>query len=290
MKKVLLFVFCCALFSVNPAFAKEGTLLVAFGTTMEEAKPAIEGIEKAFIEANFVEPMLMAYTSDIIRNKLEKMGTPVLSVNAALTKLAQEGVSDLTVQSLHVLPAEEYQQLERMIVKFLAKNPDTFKTVKTGYPLLVSKQDMETVVDAMIASIPSERKADDAILFMAHGNDRGPGDLSLYALNTMFQKNDPLTFAAAVEGAVVFEEAFEKIKASGAKRVWLKPFMIVAGDHARNDLAGDEEDSWASIFKEAGIEPMVVLQGMGEMPEVQQLFVKHAKEAVVDLANTNKAD
>lgn len=294
MKKVLLLLLCCVFVSsfsfINNANAKEGTLLVAFGTSMEEAKPALLSIEEAFKKANVSQPILMAYTSDIIRRKLDKLGTPVLSVNAALTKLATEGVSNLTIQSLHVLPAEEYMQLERMIIKFLTKNPNTFQSVKVGYPLLLSKNDMDTVVKAMLYSIPSDLKPEDAILFMAHGNDRGPGDLALYALNEAFQKNDPLAFVAAVEGAVCFDDVFEKIKASGAKRVWLKPFMIVAGDHARNDLAGEEADSWASLFKSAGIEPMVILEGMGEMHEIQQLFVEHAKNAVVDLANTNKAD
>ncbi len=289
MKKVLFLVLCCVLFSVNPAFAKEGTLLVAFGTTVEKAKPALEGIEKAFKDAKFPN-LVMAYTSDIVRSRLPK-GKEVLSVNAALTKLAKDGVKDLTIQSLHVLPAEEYAQLERMVIKFITNNPKAFNTVKAGYPLLVSKDDMDKVLDAMLASIPKNKmKKDDAILFMAHGNDRGPGDLAIYALNEAIKKRNTNAHIAAVEGAVIFDDVRDEIKKSGAKRVWLKPFMIVAGDHARNDLAGDEEDSWASEFKAIGIEPLPILQGMGEMKEIQNLFINHAKNAVVDLANTGKSD
>ena len=290
MKKCFGMVLLCCLLAAGTAFAKTGTLLVAFGTSMDSARPAIDDIEKAYKKAAGNEPVLLAFTSDIIRNKLAKEGKPVLSVNAAMNELAAQGVTDLKIQSLHIAPAEEYNQLERMVVKNITKNPGVFKTVKVGYPLLVSEKDLDAVVKVVLASLPKDRKPGDAVVLMGHGNDRGPGDLTLAATAAAFHKADPHVWLATVEGSNSFDNVLPKLKASGAKRVWLQPFMIVAGDHANNDLAGPEEDSWASRIKAAGMTPMPNLKGLGQLKGIQDIFLSHTQNAVVDLANTKKAD
>ena len=236
MKKCFVMVLLCCLLVAGTVFAKTGTLLVAFGTSMDSARPAIDDIEKAYKKAAGNEPVLLAFTSDIIRNKLAKEGKPVLSVNAAMNELAAQGVTDLKIQSLHIAPAEEYNQLERMVVKNITKNPGVFKTVKVGYPLLVSEKDLDAVVKVVLASLPKDRKPGDAVVLMGHGNDRGPGDLTLAATAAAFHKADPHVWLATVEGSNSFDNVLPKLKASGAKRVWLQPFMIVAGDHARGFL------------------------------------------------------
>ncbi len=279
----------CLLLTAVPAFAKNGTLLVAFGTSMESARPAIDGIEQSYKQRKD-GPVLLAFTSDIIRNKLAKEGKPVLSVNAAMNEMAKQGVTDLRIQSLHIAPAEEYSQLERMVVKNIAKNPGTFKTVKVGYPLLVSEKDLDAVVKVVLASLPADRKPGDAVVLMGHGNDRGPGDLIMAAAATAFHKADPHVWLATVEGANSFDNVLPKLKASGARRVFLQPFMIVAGDHANNDLAGPEEDSWASRIKAAGMHPVPNLKGLGQLQGIRDIFLSHTDNAVIDLANTKKAD
>ena len=279
----------CFLLAAVPAFAKSGTLLVAFGTSMESARPAIDGIEQSYTQRKD-GPVLLAFTSDIIRNKLAKEGKPVLSVNAAMNEMAKQGVTDLRIQSLHIAPAEEYSQLERMVVKNIAKNPGTFKTVKVGYPLLVSEKDLDAVVKVVLASLPADRKPGDAVVLMGHGNDRGPGDLIMAAAATAFHKADPHVWLATVEGANSFDNVLPKLKASGARRVFLQPFMIVAGDHANNDLAGPEEDSWASRIKAAGMHPVPNLKGLGQLQGIRDIFLSHTDNAVIDLANTKKAD
>ena len=164
MKKCFVMVLLCCLLAAGTAFAKTGTLLVAFGTSMDSARPAIDDIEKAYKKAAGNDPVLLAFTSDIIRNKLAKEGKPVLSVNAAMNELAAQGVTDLKIQSLHIAPAEEYNQLERMVVKNITKNPGVFKTVKVGYPLLVSEKDLDAVVKVVLASLPKDRKPGDAVV------------------------------------------------------------------------------------------------------------------------------
>ncbi len=289
MKKIFVALLLSFLLLAVPALAKTGTLLVAFGTSMKSARPAIDDIEKAYTQRND-GPVLLAFTSDIIRNKLAEEGKPVLSVNAAMDKMAEQGVTDLRIQSLHIAPAEEYSQLERMVVKNITKNPGRFTTVKVGYPLLVSQKDLDDVVKIVLAALPAERKPNDAVVLMGHGNDRGPGDLILAATADAFHKADKHVWFATVEGAHSFKNILPEIKASGAKRVWLQPFMIVAGDHANNDLAGPEEDSWASQIKAKGMQPMPNLKGLGQLKGIQDIFLSHTDNAAIDLANTKKSD
>lgn len=296
MQRFLSFSLCallCCVLLASSAFAtapqdKKATLLVAFGTSKASAMPALNAIDAAYTKQG--ETVLWAYTSDIIRRKLAKEGKTVLSVNAALNKAAEMGITELRVQSLHVAPAEEYNQLERMIVKNLTQHPGRFTKVLLGYPLLVSAQDLQEVVDAVLAALPKARKADEAVVLMGHGNDRGPGDLILAATHTAFHAKDSRVWLATVEGALSFDHVLPQLKAAGVKKVWLQPFMIVAGDHANNDLAGPEEDSWASRIKAAGMEPVPHLKGLGELEGIQKVFLRHTSTTVDDMANSKKSD
>lgn len=266
----------------------EGILLVAFGTTVPESKVALEAIGQAYAELK--KPVIWAYTSDIIRNKLEKQGRPALSVMQAMDKAAAMGLTDLRIQSLHVGPAEEYHQLERIIASYVTAKPKQFNTVMLGHPLLESEQDMDEVIAALFAEFPRERKANEAIVFMGHGNDRGPGDLMLYAFGKGLQAKDELAYLAAVEGSRSFAKILEQLKARGVKRVWLQPMMIVAGDHALNDMAGDEDDSWASQIRAAGMEPLPQLKGLGENKGIRAVFLRHTRDTTDDFVNSHKAD
>ena len=288
MKRFFVAVLLCCLLSAASAWAKGGMLLVAFGTSVDKARPAIDAVVKT-CGAQTDGPVLLAFTSDIIRKKLAAAGENVPSVNAALRQLADQGVDEVLVQSLHIAPAEEYSQLERMIVRFVTKNPGVFKSVKVGYPLLVSEKDLNTVVSVVLDALP-ERRRGDAVVLMGHGNDRGPGDLVLAAAATAFHKADPLVWLATVEGANSFDRVLPQLRAAGVKRVWLQPFMLVAGDHAVNDLAGPEEDSWASRIRAEGMTPLPHLVGLGEIEGIRRLFLEHARHAVIDLAAPGKAE
>ncbi len=282
MKRMLcLFVLFCLL-SAGTAFAKPGTLLAAFGTSMDDARLSIDAVEAAYKKAGGKAPVLTAFTSDIIRDKLAKEGKPVPSVDTAMKLMAEQGVTELTVQSLHMTAAEEYVELERLVARNLAKNPNRFKSVKIGYPLLVSQNDLDNVVKILPAVLP-KRKAGEAVLLMGHGNNRGPGDLVLAAAGAAFRKADPLVWLAAVEGAQTLDKVLPQMKAAGVKRVWLQPFMIVAGDHAVNDLAGPEEDSWASVLKAHGMTPIPNLVGLGQVDGIRKIFLEHSKNAEIDL-------
>ena len=272
----------------QPPAAREGLVLVAFGTTIPESKAALDALGQAYATQNM--PVLWAYTSDIIRNKLKKQGKPVLSVTQALDSAKKMGLRDLRVQSLHIAPGEEFHQLERILIKYISRHPRQFTSLRLGHPLLESEQDMNDVLDALFSALPRERAPDEAVVFMGHGNDRGPGDLTLYALGKGLQARDERVWLAAVEGSSSFDKVLEQLKAKGVKRVWLQPLMIVAGDHALNDMAGDDADSWASRIRAAGMEAIPLLKGLGENAGIQAVFLRHTRETTDDLANSKKAD
>lgn len=262
---------------------KPGILLVAFGTSMESGAPAYEGIEGAFRQTG--QPVVWAFTSNIIRAKMAKQGTKLLTVPEGLAKLADDGVTDVTVQSLHIMGGEEYAKMERLVLTEVLAHPDRFASVKVGRPLLESMKDAREVARAALHSLPAARTPDDAVLLMAHGQSEGRCDLVFAGMTDVVNDTDPLAYMASVEGYQGIGQVLPMLQAKGVKRVWLLPFMVVAGDHAHNDLAGDEPDSWASQLKAQGFEVFPVLKGLGENPGVQSVFVRHAMETEDDYAH-----
>ena len=287
--------FICALFLVlsslpAQAASSKGVLIVAFGTSMASAMPSFDAIDKAYKAAYRGQPVVWAYTSDIIRKKLAKEGKTVFSVNQAMNECARLGITDLRVQSLHVTGGEEYSMLQRMLVKNLAKHPGRFEHVWLGKPLLESAQDLDEVAGAVIKDAAKGRKAGEALVLMGHGNDRGPGDLTMRAVAQGFKAKDPLVYVATVEGANGFDAVLPQLRQAGVKTCHLAPLMVVAGDHANNALAGAEEDSWASQIKKEGMTPVPHLVGLGQLPAVRAVYLRHTRDAKDDLAHPKKSD
>ncbi len=283
----------CVLAWAGPACAASpnGVLLVAFGTSMESAMPSLDALDKAYKKAHPGQPVVWAYTSDIIRNKLAKEeNKKVFSVKEAMDECARLGVVNLRVQSLHVTGGEEFNMLQRMLVRWLNRNPGVFDHVLLGHPLLESSRDLDEVLDAVTAGFAAQRRAGAAVVLMGHGNDRGPSDLTLAHVAGALNSRDRLVFLATVEGGNGFDNVLPAIKAAGVKKVYLQPFMVVAGDHANNDLAGDEEDSWASQLRAAGMEVEANLTGLGSIEGVRQVYLRHTAETGDDLARPKKSD
>lgn len=280
-----LFLTCVFFITINlsVSYAKDATILLAFGTSDPEAKKALDSIGKAYEKRG--DKVLWVYSSNIIREKLKSQKKPVFSIEEALDEAAMQGYKNITIQSLHVAPAEEYMKVNRLIARSMEKNPNRFESVVFGHALLMSAKDLQETIVAVIQAIPQKRKADEAVILMGHGNNRGTGDLILMTANTEFQKTDPLIWLANVEGSLPFDRLLPKLKAAKVKRVWLMPFMIVAGDHAKNDMAGSEADSWTSILKAQGYDVKIVINGMGELEGIQNIFLRHSSETVDDIMN-----
>lgn len=256
-----------------PVFAKELTILAAFGTSDEEAAESLHALQSAYEKQG--DTVIWAYSSNIIRAKLNKEKHVVYSVTEALDFAAENGYKDIKIQSLHVVPAEEYMKICRLISRYMESKGENFNSVTMGHPLLSSKQDLDKTIEAVFSALPKERAKEDALILMGHGNDRGTGDLSLLAAAYAFHSADPMVWLATVEGTLAFDNVLAELRQTKAKKVWLMPFMIVAGDHAKNDMAGEEEDSWKSMLMKNGYEVHAVLNGLGSIPKIQTLFIEH---------------
>lgn len=262
--------------------SREGLLIVAFGTSVPEAVPALKALDADFRTAFPEAAVEWAYTSQIIRKKLAARGTPVGGISEGLAALARKGVKVVRVQSLHVMAGEEFGALERAVLLDVKAHPGRFEAVYLGRPLLESRQDAREVAAAVLQSC-GKRTSGEGLVLMGHGQAHGRADLVFEGVRRILAEADGLTFMASVEGSRTFDELVRELAAHKLKTLWLQPFMIVAGDHARNDLAGEEADSWASRLRKQGFQVKTNLLGLGEIAGVRAVFIRHARETADDL-------
>jgi sirohydrochlorin cobaltochelatase len=251
---------------------KVGILLVAFGSSEASAQVSFDNIDKKVKAAYPGIPVRWAYTSWIIREKLAKQGKHLDSPEVALSKMLDEKFTHVAVQSLHTIGGAEYHDLRRTVGAF--KSLGGFRKVILGYPLLSTQDDMQRAVDGILATIPKERKSKEAVVLMGHGTHH-PSNAFYAALMFQLQLKDPNIFVGTVEGYPDVELIRDLVLAKKIKKAYLLPFMSVAGDHAKNDMAGDEADSWKSILTKAGITCIPVLKGTAEYDEFVDIWVDH---------------
>jgi sirohydrochlorin cobaltochelatase len=251
---------------------KVGILLVAFGSSEASAQVSFENIARKTKAAYPDIPVRWAYTSTIIRKKLAKQGKMLDSPEVALAKMLDEDFTHVAVQSLHTIGGDEYHDLRRTVGAF--KMMGGFQRIILGYPLLATQDDMQRAVQAILANIPKERKKAEAVVLMGHGSHH-PSNAFYAALMFQLQLEDPNIFVGNVEGYPEIDLIQELLLKNNIKKAYLMPFMSVAGDHAKNDMAGDEEDSWKSILTKAGIEAVPVLKGTAEFDNFVDIWVDH---------------
>ena len=251
---------------------KVGILLVAFGSSEASAQVSFENIDKKVKAAHPGIPVRWAYTSYIIRDKLAKQGKQLDSPEVALAKMMDEKFTHVAVQSLHTIGGEEYHDLRRTVGAF--KSMGGFQKIILGYPLMATQADMQRTVDAVLATIPKQRKKSEAVVLMGHGTHH-PSNAFYAALMFQLQLKDPNIFVGTVEGYPEVDLVKKLLLKKKIKTAYLMPFMSVAGDHAKNDMAGDEADSWKSILTQAGIKCIPVLKGTAEFDEFVDIWVDH---------------
>ncbi len=257
--------------------ANKAILVVSFGTSHHQTrKDTIEAIEQAIAAAYPERIIRRAFTSGMIIRKLKGEGVVIDDVAAAMESLIAEGVTDLIVQPTHVMDGFEYEKMKDQMEPYRGR----FAQIKLGAPLLDSDEDYAQVADILASETKEHDKEDTAIVWMGHGTEHPANiayrKLEQYCRQAGYQRH----FIGTVEAEPDLDEVAAAVKAyPGIKKVVLLPLMIVAGDHAVNDMAGDEEDSWKTVFEEAGYEVECVLKGMGQYPAVRQIFVRHTKEA-----------
>jgi sirohydrochlorin cobaltochelatase len=154
-----------------------------------------------------------------------------------------------------------------------------FESIILGYPLLATQADMEKTVNVLFDMIPADRKKEDVVVFMGHGTHH-PSNAFYAALMFQAQQRDPLVFIGGVEGYPEIGEIRSWLAEKKIKTAWLLPFMSVAGDHAKNDMAGDETDSWKSILSEAGIACHTVMKGTAEYDSFVDIWLSHLEDVL----------
>ncbi|NNG01919.1 MAG: sirohydrochlorin cobaltochelatase [Desulfobacteraceae bacterium] len=256
---------------------KTGILLVAFGSSKPEAQVAFDNIDRMVNEKFKGIPVRWAYTSHIIRKKLAKQGILLDSPEVAVAKMIDENFTHVAVQSLHTIIGYEYDDLRHTVDAF--KIMGAFDNIILGEPLLAAQEDMARAVDAVLATIPPDRKKRDAVLLMGHGSHH-PANAFYAALMFQVQLKDPNIYIGTVEGFPEIDLIKSWLQDKNIKKAYLMPFMSVAGDHARKDMAGPEEDSWLSVLTKAGIECVPVLKGTAEYDEYVNIWVSHIEKSL----------
>ena len=275
-------------------------LVVSFGTSFNDSRAEdIGGIEKALAEAYPDYSVRRAFTAQIIINHIyARDGEKIDNVEQALERAVSNGVKELVVQPTHLMHGAEYDEL----IETLDKYEDKFEKVVVSEPLLgevgkdatVINSDKETVAKAVTAAavkdagftdLDAAEKDGVAFVFMGHGTSH----TAKVTYSQMQTQMDTLGFKNVFVGTVEGEpeetaltEVLNSVKEAGYKKVVLRPLMVVAGDHANNDMAGDDDDSWKSSFEADGSFDEVTCQisGLGRIDEVQNIYVEHVKSAL----------
>jgi len=277
----MLFVSCKSM--AKSTTEKTGILLVSFGTSYPEAQVALDRIDHDVKKAFPGIEVRWAFTSSIIRHILEKKGHHVDSPSEALSKMGDDGFTNVAVQSLHMIPGEEYEDLQKIVTAF-QQIPKGIKSLKLGKPLLYNQEDVVAVCHQLETILPVERHPEDAIVFMGHGTSHH-ANIYYPGVQYYLWQQSPRYFLATVEGSPELKDVLPKLKEQKARTVWLIPFMSVAGDHAHHDMAGDEPDSWKSQLEAAGYEVKPVMTGMAEYDQIVAVWINHLKEVFHELDN-----
>ena len=264
--------------SVSTRETKKALLLVAFGTTVPEARRAYDHVETMTRTAWPSHEIRWAYTSGSVRRKLAAIGKKIDSPELAMARLMDEGYKDASIFSLHVVPGKEFHDLHTN-VRLFASMKGGFHHLALARPLLSSHDDLLRAAKAVLTRF-SDRSPDEAVLFMGHGNRRHSSDAIYSALNFVLETMDRNAFLAAVEGHPSLEEILPKLKAGGVRKILLIPFMAVAGIHAVQDMVGDGVMSWKSVLMLEGFECEAVMNGLAEYPEIVEIWLDHLREAM----------
>ena len=278
-------------------------LVVSFGTSFNDSRAAdIKGIEDALQEAYPDWSVRRAFTAQIIINHVQaRDGEKIDNMQQAMDRAVANGVKNLIVQPTHLMHGAEYDEMMEMVDSYR----DKFESVAVAEPLLgevgadaaAINSDKEAVAkaittaavkDAGYASLDDAAADKTAFVFMGHGTSH-TAKVSYSQMQTAMQTlGYDNVFIGTVEGEpeeTACENVIEAVKAAGYTKVVLRPLMVVAGDHANNDMAGEDEDSWLSQFKAAGAFASVDCQiaGLGEIKDIQQLYIDHTKAALDSL-------
>ena len=256
-------------------------LVVSFGTSYNDNRRLTVGAIEDAMEKAFPDySVRRGFTSQIIIDHVKKRDNIAIdNVKEALNRAIDNGVKNLVVQPTHLMNGLEYTDL----VNELAENSDAFESVAVGEPLLTSDDDFKTVISAITDATKEYDDGETAICFMGHGTEAESNQVYAKMQQVLSDEGFENYYVGTVEAEPSLEDVLKAVGEKEYKKVVLEPLMVVAGDHANNDMAGDEDGSWKTEFEKAGYEVTCLVRGLGELPEIQQLYVEHAQAAIDSL-------
>ncbi|MDO4297543.1 MAG: sirohydrochlorin cobaltochelatase [Lachnospiraceae bacterium] len=257
-------------------------LVVSFGTSYNDSRVATIGaIENAMEEAFPDYSVRRGFTSNIIIDHVkDRDGEVIDDVAEALDRAVANGVKTLVVQQTHLMNGLEYNDLSEE----LATYADAFDKIVLGEPLLTTDDDFNAVITAITDATAEYNDGETAICFMGHGTEAESNQVYSKMQEMLTAAGFEDYYVGTVEATPSLDDVLAAVGEKEYKKVVLEPLMVVAGDHANNDMAGDEEDTWKTAFENAGYEVTCVLRGLGEIEAIQDLYVAHAQAAVDSLA------
>lgn len=260
---------------------KKGILLVAFGSSRQEAHLTLDRFDVRVRERFPGLPARWAFTSGVVRGKLAESGMKTDSVAKALEKMWFEKYTHVAVQSLHVITGREYDGLAADVAGFNAPGR-AFAGLALGGPLLRGPADVPPAVEAILANLPPQREPGDPVVLMGHGTWHA-GDSLYDLLYDALRARTGDVFLATMDGRLTIAEVRDALLARGATRAWLQPLLALPGRHVHHDMCGPQQGSWATILRTSGITPICATTGTAEYPQFAALWLDHLEEAVREL-------
>lgn len=244
---------------------KKAIIEASFGTShLDALENSVLALKKA-IEKSFPDyEVFIALTSKTVLSALKKQGVNFDTVDEMLARLKNDGFDEIIIQPTHIIPGIEYEMLLNAAEKFKGD----FVGIKVGEPLLESRTDMEKV-----CRIIAEKFPDETVVLMGHGTEHSANEAYTEFRKVCAELGFDNIYTATVEAEPTLDDVIGELKLCGKKKVTVMPLMLVAGDHAKNDMAGE----WKEQLETAGFEVNCVLKGLGEYPEIREIYCKHIK-------------
>jgi sirohydrochlorin cobaltochelatase len=257
---------------------KTALLVVSFGTThLDTLEKTIASTERCLANTFCQYPFYRAFVSGIVRSRLNnEYGITVDNVEDALARIAADGYTHVLLQPTLLIPGEEMDRLKASV--------ETAKgslTVSIGQPLLCCDSDLEQILDILQETYPADPET--VLVMMGHGTEHSGNAIYEQLLQKMRHYKAGTMRLTTVEGTPSFTDTIAEVTEMAQQKAIVAPLLFVAGDHAKNDMAGEEEDSLRSLLEAQGFAVTCKLQGLGEIPGVQQMLIQKAKDAEKEL-------
>lgn len=256
-------------------------LVLSFGTSFNDSRRLTIGAIEDQLEKSFPDySVRRGFTANIVIDHVAKRdGEKIDDINESLKRAVDNGVKNLVVQPTHLMNGLEYEELKGDIAQY----SDAFDKIAIGQPLLSSDDDFSRVENAIVDWTKDYDDGETAIVFMGHGTSADSNGVYQKMQDLLTKDGHTNYFVGTVEATPSLDDVMAAVKKGNYKRVVLEPLMVVAGDHANNDMAGDDKDSWKSQFEAAGYQVECLLRGLGENETIRQIYVEHAQAAIDSL-------